>query len=77
MREHPLDPSLATDDCFPKATTFMLWISRNAPGWEHSRKNANYMVRMAAGVASSQLRACRLLQPLTLLTLRPLRAYPR
>ena len=40
----PLDPSLATDDCLAKAAMFMVWISKNAPGWNNARKNAEAMV---------------------------------
>ena len=45
LREQPLYPNLATEDCFSKVTLFMEWISRNAPGWSHWKKNAEAMVR--------------------------------
>jgi hypothetical protein len=41
LREHQLNPSLATEDCFAKLTTFLIWISRNAPGWRYHKKNPN------------------------------------
>lgn len=44
LRPQPLNPSLASDDCIDKATMFMEWVSRNAPGWTHRRKNSEAMV---------------------------------
>jgi hypothetical protein len=45
LREQPLDPNLATEDCLAKVAMCMEWISRNAPGWCHWKKNPEAMVR--------------------------------
>ena len=44
-REKPYSPDLSLDDGAEKAISFMMWVARNYPGWEHPKK-AQQLVRV-------------------------------